>query len=1048
MGRFASLLRRICVSLIAPALLGLFAPAGLHAQSGKLTGVVRDQATGQPLAGALVTVEGLNISTLTRDDGRYFLINVPAGTHTVTAQLIGYATLRKSDVLVAVDATRTLDFDMTSEAIALQQVLVEAERVPLIETNATGTRDVVTAEEIQAMPVTDVAGILQLYSGYLAVPDNSDVISMYDAERGLTPIRIRGGRGGETLTLIDGIPVNNFLLGGAALSLSNLVTEQVDYARGGFDARYGNALSGMIHIKTIEPRTTYQGTLRYQTSAIAGALGSDYDDFRNFQQIEGVISGPVPGTKSKLRFVLSARSEQGDGRVLEFDNDIWDPVTQGRDERNNFANVFDMIPGYRSFGYSHTTDAFGKLAYYFTPTARLSATIIDYQRLGQPYNHQWLQTGFDIYGQCVKMYPGWEDWCSRHHLQGVTPEKMEDLQNSRQQAAYTIQNSVKQNRRLYALNWDHTFDRVSYNIALGRFEQNRDTCAFLSGVCLGPNIADISSNVGFVIYGGSRNYPRHPVFGTQSIMGGDVANSNFASAHVSWQANDHHHLSFGAFYQKHDISFWEGMDVGLNQVQIEWNRYAGEPWDAAIYFQDLIEYDFMTLRVGLRYDYGKASGLFFANPQNPTNGTTAFHVCEDPTRFGLSPDEFMYTDPETDKVYTGITACALDRALMDRAVEKAMEDDFAPAKPRRQFTPRIGIAFPVTETSSLFFNYGRFSQNPILNNLYRSTGIGVRDAKGEPIEGTRNALNLVVNSTRVPLVGNPHLLSEGTSSYEIGYSAELKNGLWGFNVTAFMKDQFGLTGIRSGGIDEYGRVVFDPGSTYQSTTHEYQVMLNLDYQTVRGLELQLRRRLQNYWGIDLRYQYSQARTNAAPPELELQKRMDEGDQVSRKEIKSEVNQPHVFSAILRFAVGQNTPDIRFGDLLRNSRLTLTARAASGLPFTPTTNFSGSCGAAACNRLERNSGRGPMTFNVDLLAEKDFRHGNLRYGFFVRTTNLLNRTNCVQVFTTTGRCDGGAFTQARLQIQNANATGTSTMFYDRPDYKAPPRSINVGFTVGF
>jgi hypothetical protein len=1018
------------------------------AQAGKLTGVVRDQETRQPLAGAQVFVEGLNIGQLTRDDGRYFIINVPAGTHTVTAQLLGYATLRKTGVLITVDGTRVMDFDMSTEAVALQEVVVDAQRVPLVEMTATGTRDVVTAQELDAMPATDVAGILSLYSGYMSVPDNSDVISIYDSERGISPVRIRGGRGGETLTAIDGIPVNNFLLGGAALSLSTLVTEQIDYSRGGFEAKYGNALSGIIHIKTIEPRTYYQSTIRYQTSGVAGALGSNYDDFRKFQQLEGVVSGPIPATRDKLRFVASARTEQGDGRVLGFDDDVWNPVTQSRNDRNNFANVFDIIPGYRSFGFSQTTDAFGKLAYYFSPTARLTGSIIDYQRQGQPYNHQWLQTGFDIYGQCVKMYPSFEDWCSRHHLQGVTPQKMEDLQNTRQQAAYTIQNSVKQNRRLYSLNWDHTLSRVNYNLSVGRFDQNRDTCAFLSGVCLGPQLSNIGTNVGFVLYGGSRNYPRHPIFGTQNLMGGDEANSTFASGHVGWQATDHHELAFGVFYQSHDIAFWEGRDVGLNQIQIEWNRYAGNPWDAAVYVQDRIEYDFITIRAGLRYDYGRASGLFFANPQNPTNGTSAFHVCENPEGFGLNPGDFTYTEAETGKVYTGITACALNRDLMQMAVEKAMEDDFTDARPRRQFTPRIGFAFPVTESSSIFFNYGRFSQNPILNNLYRSTGIGVMDAKGNPIEGTQNALNLVVNSTRTPLVGNPHLAAEGTSSYELGFTSELVDGLWGLNVTSFMKDQFGLTGIRSGGVDEFGRIVFDPGNTYGSTTQEYQVLLNLDYQTVRGLEMQLRRRLQNYWGVDLRYQFSQVRTNAAPPELELQKRLDEGDQVSRKEIKSEINQPHTFSTVLRFAAGRSAPAIPLGELLRDARMTVTARAASGLPFTPTTNYSGSCGPGACNRLERNSGRGPMTFNMDLLAEKSFRHSNMGYGVFVRTTNLLNRTNCVQVFSTTGRCDGGAFTQARLQIGNNNPTGTSTMFYDRPDYKAAPRSINAGFTVGF
>jgi hypothetical protein len=52
-----------------------------------------------------------------------------------------------------------------------------------------------------------------------------------------------------------------------------------------------------------------------------------------------------------------------------------------------------------------------------------------------------------------------------------------------------------------------------------------------------------------------------------------------------------------------------------------------------LYFQDRIEYDFITVRLGFRYDLGEAGGLFFANPLDPTAGTTAFEVCQNPEQW-------------------------------------------------------------------------------------------------------------------------------------------------------------------------------------------------------------------------------------------------------------------------------------------------------------------------------------------------------------------------------------------------------------------------------
>src|SRR5690606_9664717 len=205
-GRFVS----VTAALLLAA--GAFSPAA--GQTGKLAGIVTDAATGQPLAGVQVTVEGTGRSVLTQPNGRYFLINIPAGTYTVVAQLLGYATVRRENVQVSIDVTRTLDFQLTTQALAIEQVVVEAERVPLIQMDATGSATTITGEAIQALPVTDIRGALSLQPGFLDLSlDNEDAVSYVDSRRGFTPVRIRGGRVGESASLADGIPVTHIVFG-------------------------------------------------------------------------------------------------------------------------------------------------------------------------------------------------------------------------------------------------------------------------------------------------------------------------------------------------------------------------------------------------------------------------------------------------------------------------------------------------------------------------------------------------------------------------------------------------------------------------------------------------------------------------------------------------------------------------------------------------------------------------------------------------------------------------------------------------------------------
>jgi outer membrane receptor protein involved in Fe transport len=1004
-----------------------------EAQTGKLTGVVTDAQSGQPLEGAQVALQGTGLSALTSANGRFFLVNVPPSVYSVVVRRIGYQSVEVRNVVIQIDVTRTQDVALAPTIVVTEAITVVEDVEPLIQPGVTGSATNIRADEISALPVTNIAGVLALQQGFLEVPQNTDVISFTDNRRNpVTPVRIRGGRAGETLTLIDGIPINNFVFGGPAFDITNEAVEQLDYQRGGFEPQYGNALSGIINIATREGGTNLAGAVSYQTSAVGGALGSTPDELSNFDLYQGFLSGPVPGTRGALRFMLAGRYLNGADRVLEFDDDVASPSNPGTVP----VNGLDLFPGWRAFGYDNVFDVTGKLTYYFRPTLKLSAMGVSYRRERLPFDFDWMLEGFD-----PLTAPGignLEDSLSITNGNLNLPTGLGDEQ-------WVVQGSTAQRRDLYSLRLDHTLGRWAYKIAAGRFKQSRETCNFFQGVCLGNQFADVNFTGDQFVSSGITE--RHPAAGTDEFYGGEDLTTYSGRFDMQGQATDHHQVQFGAFYQRHDLSFTEFRNQGTNDVFVVPSFYQAKPWDAAAYVQDRIEYDFLTVKFGLRFDFGRAGGLFFADPRDPTNGTTAREVCN-----GEVPGIAAFSDGSL----TGFAACASTRSLLDSAAALSQFDDFAESQTRTQFSPRIGLSFPLTEQSTVFFNFGRYSQNPLYNNIFQNTGIGTIAGYGEGASGICDADEIVPDTDQchpiifndtytVSFLGNTNLLIEKTTAYEIGFATELADN-YALQVVAFSKDQFGLSGVREGGRTPTGSPIFDVGTTYGTAVYNYSVIVNQDFQTVRGFEVGLRRRLFNYWGFGLNYSFSQATTNAAAPDLQFQRTSEEGDPVNFQELRSEIDQPHSFNASLFFRVANEDP---FGisalnTLVRNGSVTFTFQARSGLPYTPTLSFSG----VGDEQLEQNSGRAPSTFTMNLLAEKSFTVANMRYGLFARVQNLLDTENCVQVFPTTGQCNAGTVDQSRLRQGNNTGPNTTSTYFNRAQYLGGRRSINFGARINF
>lgn len=81
------------------------------AQPGSIKGHVTFAATGDPLAGATVTIQGLGVATTTDKTGTYLFVNVPAGAYIVRAEKTG-APFVVQRVMVSAGQTTTADFKL------------------------------------------------------------------------------------------------------------------------------------------------------------------------------------------------------------------------------------------------------------------------------------------------------------------------------------------------------------------------------------------------------------------------------------------------------------------------------------------------------------------------------------------------------------------------------------------------------------------------------------------------------------------------------------------------------------------------------------------------------------------------------------------------------------------------------------------------------------------------------------------------------------------------------------------------------------------------
>ena len=207
--------------------------------SAVITGKVYEARTGKPLAGANLYIEKKRLGTSSDIDGIYTILNVPVGTHELVVSMLGYKSQR---VTIRVKGKNDLiqrDFYLEEKIVPLgREVLVVAKR-PELRPEVSGSIRTAGKEELSGIGTEDISKVLSLKAGITSYEDSD--------------IHIRGGRANEILMYIDGVPIRDPLSGSAfGIYVPAVAVKQAEVLIGGYNAEYGQAMSGIINVELSE----------------------------------------------------------------------------------------------------------------------------------------------------------------------------------------------------------------------------------------------------------------------------------------------------------------------------------------------------------------------------------------------------------------------------------------------------------------------------------------------------------------------------------------------------------------------------------------------------------------------------------------------------------------------------------------------------------------------------------------------------------------------------------------------------------------------------
>jgi outer membrane receptor protein involved in Fe transport len=647
-------------------LLALFLLAVTEAtagSTGKISGVVRDARTKEPLPGVNVLVEGTTLGAATDIEGRYVILNVPPGKQRVIASLVGYKRFEARGVDVAVDFTTPLNIDLVQGSVELDAIVVQAERSPLIRQDLTNPVASISSESIQALPVVEISEIIGLQAGVTVGDDGT--------------IHIRGGLGNEISYTLNGININNPYSNTRSVGIATNAVQEVSVSSGTFSAEYGSALSGVVNYVTRDGGPTFTGSLRYLTGDYLSSRSDLFFDIQRYNpsavnRIEATLGGPI--VSDKLTFFGSGVYTYDQGWL--FGQRIYLP-TDSYLSREGFPTG-DPRAG-------SATDP-----YYFGPAAHDTS------------DHTGLPGGD---GGVVPL-----NWARGYKLQGNLSYRILPEMKLKVESVFSFDESPDNNQDSP---FEHRFMPDGGNIArshgwVNSLEFTHTVSSKLFYTLKGSYIYDLGTSWAYDTPDDPRYLPSfylRSLPNTSYLVGG-------VDAYRFWRKSEMAAAKFDLVSQilpTHEVKF--GLEARFNNLRIEsytlqfedpndpnaapsfsnmlingnvfkpyvptpdggYVSYNRKPVQLAAYLQDKIElFTSIILNMGLRYEY--------FNPRAEYNPDISSELLLQQSIF-------------------------IDKNLLD-------------ASAKNMLSPRVSVSYPITDQGTIRFSYGHFYQIGSLASLY------------------------------------------------------------------------------------------------------------------------------------------------------------------------------------------------------------------------------------------------------------------------------------------------------------------------------------------
>ncbi len=300
-----------------------------------VSGHVADNANGEDLIGAQVTVLELPGVGVVVNEYGFYSLTLKEGEYTLVFRSIGYAKISEK---INLTSDLTLDMKLISEDDVLGPMVVKGDTVANTLDDADGSKLTVDLGKIKELPV-------------LIEPDPIYALTQYEtsiksAGEGNAGFYVRGGGLDQNLILLDEAPVYNpsHLLGFFSVFNSDALKD-VDLFKGGMLPEYGGRTSSVMDIRMKDGNKEKLG--------VAGGIGL----------VSSRLTVEAPVNKGKGSFIVSGRRSLVDlfmglssdetiqqSNLFFYDLNLKANYTLGKKDRIYLSGYF----GRDNFGFDNT----------------------------------------------------------------------------------------------------------------------------------------------------------------------------------------------------------------------------------------------------------------------------------------------------------------------------------------------------------------------------------------------------------------------------------------------------------------------------------------------------------------------------------------------------------------------------------------------------------------------------------------------------------------------------------------------------------------------